>query len=165
MKGVSPLTTLHVPGKKNQMTDIPSRSFGSTPEWHFDSDSDFLSFYNSKFPLPNQQSWNLFRPSTGVFMSVVCVLRMQATGMDAWRRLPKIGKFTGGTGVGIANLWDWTLIYRESTTKQRSDMSLALQGTPEPGIGGEDPKFEVARSLRTSRPLARRYPWSTGTTH
>jgi hypothetical protein len=28
-RNISPLTSLHIPGKKNAMTDIPSRSFGS----------------------------------------------------------------------------------------------------------------------------------------
>ena len=32
LKGVSPLTTLHITGKQNAMTDIPSRSFGSEPK-------------------------------------------------------------------------------------------------------------------------------------
>ena len=29
---VSPLTTMHIAGSRNQMTDIPSRSFGSEPK-------------------------------------------------------------------------------------------------------------------------------------
>ena len=32
MKGVSPITAPHVPGKKNAMTDIPSCLFGSVPQ-------------------------------------------------------------------------------------------------------------------------------------
>ena len=30
-----PLTTLHIAGDQNSMTDIPSRSFGSEAKWHF----------------------------------------------------------------------------------------------------------------------------------
>jgi hypothetical protein len=30
-----PLTTLHIVGDQNTMTDIPSRLFGSKPKWHF----------------------------------------------------------------------------------------------------------------------------------
>ena len=53
MKGVSPITALHVPGKQNAMTDIPSRSFGSVPQWHCKTDTDLLTLFNAKFPLPN----------------------------------------------------------------------------------------------------------------
>eukprot|EP00956_Cyclotella_meneghiniana_P038214 scaffold150186_cov46-Cyclotella_meneghiniana.AAC.1 len=38
--GVSPLSTLHIPGDKNAMTDIPSRSFGSVPKWKCESDTE-----------------------------------------------------------------------------------------------------------------------------
>ena len=31
--GASPLTTLHISGEENSMTDIPSRSFGSNIAW------------------------------------------------------------------------------------------------------------------------------------
>jgi hypothetical protein len=32
---VCPITMLHIEGNQNSMTDIPSRSFGSEPKWHF----------------------------------------------------------------------------------------------------------------------------------
>eukprot|EP00956_Cyclotella_meneghiniana_P043378 scaffold267083_cov146-Cyclotella_meneghiniana.AAC.1 len=33
LKGASPLSTMHIAGDKNEMTDIPSRSFGSEEKW------------------------------------------------------------------------------------------------------------------------------------
>jgi hypothetical protein len=36
-----PLTPQHIKGKENSITDIPSRSFGSVPQWHFKSNNDF----------------------------------------------------------------------------------------------------------------------------
>ncbi|KAL3793071.1 hypothetical protein HJC23_003079 [Cyclotella cryptica] len=63
MQKASPLTTLHIAGQSNAMTDVPSRSFGSEAKWHCSSDTAFLTLYNSLFPLPNQNSWNLFRLS------------------------------------------------------------------------------------------------------
>ena len=46
-----PLTTLHIEGKLNSISDVPSRSFGSTPAWHGTSDESFLTLLNSLFPL------------------------------------------------------------------------------------------------------------------
>ena len=54
LKRSSPLTTLHIAGKRNAMTDIPSRSFGSVPRWHCKSETDFSHLFNMSFPLPNQ---------------------------------------------------------------------------------------------------------------
>jgi hypothetical protein len=45
LRKVLPLTTLHIAGKKNAMTDIPSRSFGSEPKWFCKDDSDLLTLF------------------------------------------------------------------------------------------------------------------------
>jgi hypothetical protein len=58
-KHVSPLTPIHIEGKKNDMTDIPSCSFGSIPKWHCKTDQELLTLYNSYFPLPNQNTWTI----------------------------------------------------------------------------------------------------------
>ena len=56
----SPLTPLHILGIHNQMTDIPSRSFGSEQRWHCKTDKDLQSLFNKSFPLPSQDSWSIF---------------------------------------------------------------------------------------------------------
>ena len=40
------ITTLHIAGDQNSMTDIPSRSFGSEHKWHFKLEHDLLTFFN-----------------------------------------------------------------------------------------------------------------------
>ena len=50
----SPLTPQHIGGKKNQMTDIPSRSFGSEKQWFCKNDKELQVMFNKLFPLPNQ---------------------------------------------------------------------------------------------------------------
>ncbi len=35
-----PLTSQHIKGKENSITDIPSCSFGSVPQWHFKWNND-----------------------------------------------------------------------------------------------------------------------------
>jgi hypothetical protein len=57
---VSPLTTLHIEGKKNAMTDIPSRSFGSVLKWFCRTDKDLLTLFNATFPFPDQNTWTVF---------------------------------------------------------------------------------------------------------
>ncbi|KAL7549582.1 hypothetical protein ACHAWF_012848 [Thalassiosira exigua] len=67
----SPLTPLHIVGTKNAMTDIPSRSFGIEPKWFCRTDEDLLHLFNARFPLPNQNSWTVFRPTFATCMKVI----------------------------------------------------------------------------------------------
>ena len=46
LQKVCPITTLHIAGDQNSMTDIPSRSFGSEHKWHFKLEHDLLTFFN-----------------------------------------------------------------------------------------------------------------------
>ena len=55
---VSLLVAAHVAGDLNVLGDIPSRSFGYSKQWHCTNDSEFLSFINSKFPLPHQRGFH-----------------------------------------------------------------------------------------------------------
>ena len=84
-----PLTTLHIEGKQNAITDIPSRSFGSNPAWHCISDSNFLTFFNSIFPISAQKSWTVFYPSYKVIIHMISMLRMQHSELNKWCRLPR----------------------------------------------------------------------------
>ena len=78
----SPLTTLHIAKDNNQMTDIPWRSFGSTPTWECHTDSAFAQLYNYLFPLPEQTFWNVFRFSNAIATLVISILLMQPFTMD-----------------------------------------------------------------------------------
>ena len=84
LMNVSPLATLHIPGKQNAMTDIPSRSFESEQKWHSKSEDDFLTLFNNSFPLPNQNSWTAYRPSNTLFTRALSVLLMQPITMEEW---------------------------------------------------------------------------------
>ena len=70
-RGLSPLTPLHIQGKKNEITDILSRSFGSNPACFGKTDFDLCNFFNENFPLPNQASWTILSPSNAVSMKVI----------------------------------------------------------------------------------------------
>jgi hypothetical protein len=164
LRKVSPLTTLHIAGKKNAMTDIPSRSFGSEPKWFCKDDLDLLTLFNKSFPLPEQNSWTTFRPSSAISMRVISVLRMTAFGMEEWRRLPSVGGFTGKIGRPTSNLFEWTLTYRESHTPQKSDASPASPDASEEEDTAAAEKLKLIQSLRHSRPLAKRSLWHVRTT-
>jgi hypothetical protein len=162
LKQVSPLTPLHIPGDRNRMTDLPSRSFGSERKWYCKTDNDLLTLFNREFPLPDQRSWTVFRISNEVFTKVLSVLWMQHTEMDAWRRLPVIGRFVGDIGEPTANLWEWTLTYRVTHMKKNADTSWDSQEPSALDAMVADAKSGVEQRLRLSRPLARRLPWTQG---
>jgi hypothetical protein len=159
LKRSSPLTTLHIAGKRNAMTDIPSRSFGSVPRWHCKSETDFSHLFNMSFPLPNQASWTVYRPSFALGTKVTSILRTKHFTADEWRRLPKAGKNIGPVGVPTSHLWQWTRTYSELSTSTGHGLSPDSRLGCEAERLDEDSRLELERFLARSRPLARQFPW------
>ena len=93
-KGVSPLTSLHIQGENNSMTDIPSRSFGSNSAWLCKTNYELCNLFNEKNHLPNQASWTVFIPSSAVSMKVIPIMRMEHFEMFEWL-IKKAGKHVG----------------------------------------------------------------------
>jgi hypothetical protein len=155
----APITPLHIEGKQNQMTDIPSRSFGSEAKWYCKTDDDLLTLFNNKFPLPNQASWTVFQPSSAICTRVISVLRMRVSTMEEWRRLPVSGKLIGNVGAPTAGLWDWTLTYRTSPTSTKCAPCQASPHERARDSTVKDAKSKVGQYLAHSRPLARRSQW------
>ena len=162
LKHISPLTPMHISGEENAMTDIPSRSWGSTEKWHCKTDGELLNLFNLTFPLPTQSSWTVYRPSPGIKSRIISVLRMQVLEMDEWRRLPRPGKHIGETGTPTANLWDWTLSYRKESGETSTSTSKLSWGQSGRGPGDMGVRSEVERFQRRSRPLTRRSVWPQG---
>jgi hypothetical protein len=164
MTKASPLTTLHIAGSKNAMTDVPSRSFGTPKKWSCATDQDFLRMYNSFFPLPLQESWNYFRLSSAASMKVISILLTRDSSVEEWRRLPKLGQHIGTIGKSLSSLWGWTLTYRESDTVTESASSPALPHTCVQGTPAEDAESQLRQYLLRCQPLERRSPWPSGKT-
>ena len=163
MSGASPLTTLHIPGDENGITDIPSRSFGKPAKWHCKDESELLTLFQSKFPLPDQQSWNVYQITHDIFIRVLSVLRMKHTTMEEWRRLPKRGRHIGDVGKASSNLWESTLTFREQATRNGSEPCQDSRGSTETDTSGiEANKSELRRLVAQSRPLERRALWPMG---
>jgi hypothetical protein len=155
-----PLTTLHIEGKRNSISDVPSRSFGSTPAWHCTSEKSFLTLFNSLFPLPLQNSWTGFRLNSKVVMRVISTLRTQHSDLEGWRRLPKIGNHVGTTGACMSNLWEWTHIYRLPLSDYAAGASWDTQHASDLDTLVKESKSKLAQSLAQSQPLARRSQWT-----
>ena len=160
--GVSPLTPLHIQGRQNGIGDIPSRSFGGTPEWYCKTDIEFLTLFKQHFPLPNKQSWTLFHIPSALSMRVISVLLTKHTGMGEWRRLPKINRSIVQPGEAIAGLWELTLLWRKTKPRlpPKSEQSLDSQPESDEDTTVEDAKLQLEQYLRLSRPLARRSHWT-----
>lgn len=100
----SPLTLLHISGTSNQMTDIPSRSYGSVKKWHCKTDEDLRNLYNSYFPLPKQAFWTVFHLSSKIVTKVTSILQTKVSLMDEWRQLPPPGTTSGHVGQSMSSL-------------------------------------------------------------
>ena len=96
----SPLVTRHIAGKQNALGNVPSQSYGWKASWHFENDNDFLTFFNSHFPLPEQNLWTGFQ----VVSRVMRELLTQGSPMAEWRQLPTLGAKYGPNGWPTANI-------------------------------------------------------------
>jgi hypothetical protein len=104
VKKTCPITTVHIPGVTNTLTEIPSRSFGSVHEWACNTDNDLLTLFNLTILLPKQISWTVFRFTTKKTTRVISVLRMKDSMLDKWQGLPKIAQHTGDIGQPMSGL-------------------------------------------------------------
>ena len=141
------------------MTDIPSRSFGSEPQWLCRTNDDLLILFNTTFPLPNQSSWIVFQLSSRISTRVTSVLLMKEFTLEEWRRLPKAGRIVGSAGQPSACLWEWTLSYRTPRSRRESASLKDLPAESVRDTTVEENKSKLGAFLALSRPLVRRSPW------
>ena len=121
-KGGSPLTPLHIQGDQNEMTDIPSHSFGRNPAWICKTNYDLRKFFNEMFPLPNQTFWTVLSPYSAVSMKVILIVWMDHFEMGEWLQLKKSGKRVvkiGSPTVGSGTLVTGCLVPAKSSVPHR----------------------------------------------
>jgi hypothetical protein len=159
LNGTCPITPLHIAGEENSMTDIPSRSFGSEPQWLCRTNDNLLTLFNTTFLLPNQSSWNVFQLSSRISTCVTSVLLMKDFMLEEWRRLPKAGRIVGSAGQPSARLWEWTLSYRTPRSRRESASLKDLPAESVRDTTVEENKSKLGACLALSRPLVRRSPW------
>ncbi len=142
------------------MTHIPLRSlFGSEPKWHFKTDLDLLTFFNTTFPLPHKNSWTGCQSTSAIAMRMISVLRMTPFMLDNWRRLPAVGKSIGTIGNSTPRLWEWTITYRMPLSKSGFNSSQDSQPESAQDTMVKDTKSKFAQSVACLRPLARQLLW------
>jgi hypothetical protein len=157
LQKVCPITMLHIAGDQNTMTDILSRSYGSKPKWQ--SEEALLTFFNSTFPLPTQNSWTVCQPTSAIAMRVISVLRTTPFTLDDLRQLPAAGKNIGTTGRSMRHLWEWTLTYRIPHSQSESDFSPDSQHKSAEAIMAKETKSKILQSVARLRRLARGLRW------
>ncbi len=154
-----PLTPIHIAGDRNAIADVPSRSFGSNPAWRCDTDNDLLTLFNSLFPIPNQNSWTVYRLNCELVTRVISILRTKPFELDEWRRLPRIWRHVGEIGAHTSNQWEWIRTLTVHRSKRGSDASRGLPNGCKPGSSDTDDKSKVLQYHKLSQPLARQSRW------
>ncbi len=158
-----PFTPMHVAGKQMAIA-IPSRSFGSKPVWHCQSNDNLLTLFNSTFPLPSQQSWTVFHLDCRTAMRVTSTLRMKPFALDDWRQLPSPGKLVGKIGQPTSHLWVSIRIYNRLPSSNKSAASPVSPSASGQDTTDGDDRYKLQQLQAQSLPLGRRYPWPSDTT-
>ena len=163
----SPIIPMHIPGVENAISDIPSRSFGRKVKWHCKTDADFLTMFNTIFPLPSKNSWSVYQVPKKVSMKVISILLTQASELHEWSRPQRPRTSISQPGVPMRNLWEWTLTCRKSSpsTPSKSERYQDLEQESRQDTTATIARLALRQSIRLSQPLARRYPWTGSTTH
>jgi hypothetical protein len=129
----APPEIYHVAGSTNTLADVASREIPSLSH-----PSAFLSYFNSRFPLPQSPSWNLVTLDSALCSNVISTLRGQRLELRRWtiRNASKAGT------IGSAMLKEPmpVLISSEWTSQAGKTSSLPLP-----------PGFELASSEKESR--------------
>ncbi len=158
-----PLTPIHIEGKCNAISDVPSQSFGSNPTWKCDTDADLLTLFNPMFPLPHQNLWTVFHLNCKVVTRVISALQTTHFALDNWRQLPRVGRHVGVIGAHTSDLWGWIRTLTTHPLKPECAASLDLHNEHEQASMARDDKSKVALYLKQSRPLARQSRWPATT--
>jgi hypothetical protein len=159
----SSLLPMNIAGEDNDMADIVSRSFQGGK--FFKHNSDIVSYFDSKFPLPKPNSWREFRIPPRLISLVISSLRGKQLPMESFLRPPEIGKNTGATGVTTAPCSSATLSSPMSHhSAEISSSAPSLQGSGQAlSVADIKSKFRVSRMR--SRPSARPSCWLDNRAH
>ncbi len=150
----APLQVLHVPGEQNILADTASRlakmlrplasvrNDGNLDDLPEITDAEFLTHFNSKFPLAQGASWRVVRPPSELLSLVMSTLEGRPSSTKLWTQPP--GTSHGKTGPPTSNaappakthgcgIWE--------SSKSRS-FSLPLLHESEQGFSAGSGKWE-----------------------
>ena len=109
----APLQVLHVPGEQNILADTASRlakmlrplasvrNDGNLDDLPEITDAEFLTHFNSKFPLAQGASWRVVRPPSELLSLVMSTLEGRPSSTKFWTQPP--GTSHGKTGPPTSN--------------------------------------------------------------
>jgi hypothetical protein len=120
-----PYTVASVAGKKNQMADVASRSF------HIPDNQCFLTFFNTSFPLPQQQSWRIVQLMHAPTSNVISTLAGKQLPLPQWTKHyePKTGRAGSNLRPTPAAIPTYS---RPPRACSRTSSSVSLHGS---GVG------------------------------
>jgi hypothetical protein len=97
----APPEVYHVAGDTNTLADVASRRIKDVPCFpsFVSNPAAFLSYFNSRFPLPQSPSWNIVHPDSNHCSNVISTLRGQQLELRRWtiKSGPKVGTIGHGT--------------------------------------------------------------------
>ncbi|HEY9816807.1 MAG TPA: hypothetical protein V6D20_13560 [Candidatus Obscuribacterales bacterium] len=166
----SPLAAMSIAGKNNEMADLASRSFhaNGTPGNYNLTDYEFLTKFNSQFPLPQGNSWKMFRLSTKLTSLVCQALRQQHVLMGGWLRLPTQNNAIGEFGSNTATDLEWTPISKGAFTRDSPSPAPGPSKLPSSAIlpltyaqatEADNVRYAMAQSKKHWLPSARNSCW------
>lgn len=159
----SHLAALSIAGADNILADLASRSFKKTGiKGNYSlTDIEFLTKFNSDYPLQQGTSWLLLRLHTKIISNVFTILRGKTSSMASLIRLKKSGCDIGLTGSTSAKPYmvEWTrfLPKLKNTTKLTSCKDSPVMSVK--GTQAEDIKCALARFRTLFAPSARSSKW------
>lgn len=159
----SPLLTVSIEGKSNNMADVASRSFRHCDIASYElTDEEFLTAFANHFPPPQGTEWKEITLPPSWIELVMKTISGDTSSLDAWRRRLKPRRNTGATGKSSPERpgTDHSSTDQATTrTGKRSFDSLAGSGaaaTAEAVVSG------FKQSKKPWRPSPRPSKWTDG---
>jgi hypothetical protein len=153
----SSLTPLYIPGDKNTMADIISRSFKQGK--YFEKTKNLTEYFNFNFPLPQAMSWQEYLIPKEWVSRVIASLRGMLLPLGSLLRLPKQGRNTGKIGLDMPQSAASTRSSPTSAPSNEMSLSpLSLRGCGR-AFTVEELKYEFRASLMPSQPSRRPSSW------
>ena len=156
------LTTVHVPGKDNTMADIASRPSKAHALFKSEqpvlADHEFVSAFDTTFPLPQQQAWQLAMVPLKLKSNVFETLRGKQLKLRQWT--VQCASATGGHGRSIVNSSHLTNEVQTSlpTTLKTCSSPLLLPCGKASMASEVESRFSLLRSR--SEPLPKSMFWT-----
>ena len=158
----SPLITVSIAGTDNVMADVASRAFGSQATDIIDTADDdvFLHDFSHRFPLPQGDSWTMFRLPNKVCSLVISELRLSPSRMESWLRITRKGAAIGRIGDPSQQHVAWSPTCNMKRKRSEAASSPPLLSGSGQARAVKDVRSELKRFRSRYAPSARPANWT-----